>query len=492
MDERQQYYLQIMHNMLLFEGIELDKSEDGNGYSIVTYHGEYYDNPYQDEKFHHTSELINVLDTYLNDHYFADLEEVSEESGIDWNQEKVPYSCKEWVNFLDEHQNIKELCQYEYDVMDMIANHLDEIDLDKLYQYHSGQMEIPPEETMIQQAIDEGNHLKNGLHYLERFPMEGVGNVYIMMGRNPENQEEFLFDVCADKLMSKEIGFVRGRLEEVLPKIADGSIKLFQHDYMIQATASELIDKGAVNEKNPLHEPVEEGYVERIFQKSLLPALNRLLICEQAVSNEEKTVYQQLYQEKVNEFAEKFGIDPQEMKEGIIPYHQARLERMLQRSEKENIEYLLAKAFFRRNSFEEDGSLCAVTAPIQDGMMAIVFDGSCEKSQDSVLAIVKMNFSQRKAMIYQGTCTPEQSEMLYEAVKKLKIDDISFASLEIFCKGKTLFQNMIDLSKAITKLEENGKPFSFEKATIMQYKEVLAKVANNLQKQPQAKDWVRE
>ena len=83
-------------------------------------------------------------------------------------------------------------------------------------------------------------------------------------------------------------------------------------------------------------------------------------------------------------------------------------------------------------------------------------------------------------MIYQRTCTPEQSEMLYEAVKKLKIDDISFASLEILCKGKTLFQDMIDLSKAITKLEENGKPFSFEKATIMQYEEVLAKVANNL------------
>ena len=421
MSEQQKYYLLVMHNMLLDNGIELGKCEDGDGYCIVRYHDEYYDNPYEDEKFRTVSDLMPVLDTYLNDSYFADLEEMSEGFGIDWSHENVPETCEEWVNFLNEHQEIKEICQYEYEVMDMIANHMDEINFKKLYELHEGEplyriKERNARYEAMEQAMEQIQNHPDEVTTLEQFPMKDVGNTYITVKKNPEAENEFLFDVCADKLMSKELGFIKGDLKEVLHALADGSAELFHQDFIrTRATASELIDKGIVKAKNPLNShPIPEAMSESLIDSLLISRIGTEPI-EDVSSNP-----------YVKDVASILRYDIKEFVEDVLPYHQARVDRADCRSNEEHAEYLIARAFLRYSDNlkhhpvcqENDGDWNANIQMKHEGENAIlsieVYKG-CK-----CLAEIDQSLKTKEVTVQEFACSEEQSKMILNALQKLE------------------------------------------------------------------------
>jgi hypothetical protein len=91
------------------------------------------------DRFENAGEIFDRMDVYINDYFFADLEDELEAYEVDMEGREIPWNAEGWL----ELRKDRELCnknqkyfnchQWEFDVLNMIAYHANEINLENVY-----------------------------------------------------------------------------------------------------------------------------------------------------------------------------------------------------------------------------------------------------------------------------------------------------------------------------------------------------------------------
>lgn len=117
-----EHFTKVLCEMLETMDFSLDKQIDGN-YCLEDEQEGYLGGIDSYRNFTNADEIIDRLDNFLNDYYFADLEEAAEEDfGIDFSKTDVPITAEDWTAFLDEHEDFKKSYFHEYEVMKLISS----------------------------------------------------------------------------------------------------------------------------------------------------------------------------------------------------------------------------------------------------------------------------------------------------------------------------------------------------------------------------------
>jgi hypothetical protein len=90
-------------------------------------------------RFYNAEGIIDHLDIYINDYFYEDLENELDAYGVDLCGRELPWSAETWLALRNDeefYEKNKRYCdehKFEFDALDMIVNHADEIDLEKCY-----------------------------------------------------------------------------------------------------------------------------------------------------------------------------------------------------------------------------------------------------------------------------------------------------------------------------------------------------------------------
>lgn len=92
-------------------------------------------------QFENAAGIIDTLDIYINDYIYKDLEEELDAYDIELDLHEIPGGAVEWlelinnVEFREVRRNLRyiEEHKFEFDLLDMIVYHVDEIDLNECY-----------------------------------------------------------------------------------------------------------------------------------------------------------------------------------------------------------------------------------------------------------------------------------------------------------------------------------------------------------------------
>ncbi len=130
---------EVFAAMLDLMEFDLVKYEDG--YGLIDLQGANLCG-IESDRFKTAEQIIERLDVYLNDYYFEVLENEAEEYGLyDAAREAMKDQAtteEGWVWFAHSWKGDQEVDkfvqdhQHDFDVMDMIVNHLAEVDLDEI------------------------------------------------------------------------------------------------------------------------------------------------------------------------------------------------------------------------------------------------------------------------------------------------------------------------------------------------------------------------
>ena len=91
------------------------------------------------DRFKSADEIFDRMDAYINDYFFEDLENELEAYDVDMEDREIPWTGDEWLKlkndneFYNKNKKYFDEHAYEFDVLDMIANHADKIDLENVY-----------------------------------------------------------------------------------------------------------------------------------------------------------------------------------------------------------------------------------------------------------------------------------------------------------------------------------------------------------------------
>jgi hypothetical protein len=91
------------------------------------------------DRFINASDIIERMDVYITDYFFNDLEEELEAYNVDLEGREVPWSSYDWLNlkgdreFYNKNKKYFDEHSWEFDVLDMITNHEDEINLENVH-----------------------------------------------------------------------------------------------------------------------------------------------------------------------------------------------------------------------------------------------------------------------------------------------------------------------------------------------------------------------
>ena len=97
----------------------------------------------QSDRFENAADIFERMDIYINDYFFNDLEEELEVYNVDLEGREVPWSADEWLElrgdmeFYKKNKKYFEEHSFEFDVLDMMVNHENEINLENIY-YEEG------------------------------------------------------------------------------------------------------------------------------------------------------------------------------------------------------------------------------------------------------------------------------------------------------------------------------------------------------------------
>lgn len=92
----------------------------------------------ESDKFYSAGDIIDRLDIYINDYFYGDLKDELEAYDVDLEGRDVPYTAEEWLalqsnqEFYSKNVSYFENHKFSFDVLDMIANHFEEIDLENI------------------------------------------------------------------------------------------------------------------------------------------------------------------------------------------------------------------------------------------------------------------------------------------------------------------------------------------------------------------------
>jgi hypothetical protein len=116
-----------------------DVVEEHNGvWSLWDRQGANLGDIYQD-RFDSASQIIERLDIYINDYLYRDLEEELDAYEVDLEGRELPWSAETWLTlrgdkvFYGKNKRYFDEHKWEFDVLDMIAYHADEINLEECY-----------------------------------------------------------------------------------------------------------------------------------------------------------------------------------------------------------------------------------------------------------------------------------------------------------------------------------------------------------------------
>lgn len=92
-------------------------------------------------QFENAAGIIDNLDIYINDYIYRALEEELDAYDVDLDLHEIPWGAEEWMELInnEEFRKVRRNLRYieehkwDFDVLDMIAYHADEIDLNQCY-----------------------------------------------------------------------------------------------------------------------------------------------------------------------------------------------------------------------------------------------------------------------------------------------------------------------------------------------------------------------
>lgn len=118
-------YEKLFNDFLITTDFELARYEDGFGL-IDLQCANFGD--IESDRFDSAREIFERMDMYITDYFLNDIDELLEERNIEvtWG-----HSCEEYL------ENVKSLLPeytFEFDVLDMICYHYDEINLNNLFE----------------------------------------------------------------------------------------------------------------------------------------------------------------------------------------------------------------------------------------------------------------------------------------------------------------------------------------------------------------------
>lgn len=92
-----------------------------------------------EDRFDNVMQIIDRLDIYINDYFYADLEDELEAYEVDLEGRELPWSAETWLalrddnEFYEKNKHYFDVHKWEFDVLDMIAYHINEINLEECY-----------------------------------------------------------------------------------------------------------------------------------------------------------------------------------------------------------------------------------------------------------------------------------------------------------------------------------------------------------------------
>lgn len=92
-----------------------------------------------EDRFDNAGQIIDRMDIYINDYIYRDLEEELDAYQVDLEDNELPWGANEWLaltnnkEFYEKNKDYFDNHQWEFNVLDMIANHFDEINLENIY-----------------------------------------------------------------------------------------------------------------------------------------------------------------------------------------------------------------------------------------------------------------------------------------------------------------------------------------------------------------------
>lgn len=91
------------------------------------------------DRFKNAEDLIDRMDTYIIDYFYADLEDELSAYKVDLEWREVPYDAIGWlllrddVEFVNKNKKYFDDHSWEFDVLEMIVYHIDEVDLENVF-----------------------------------------------------------------------------------------------------------------------------------------------------------------------------------------------------------------------------------------------------------------------------------------------------------------------------------------------------------------------
>ena len=93
----------------------------------------------EDDRFEDAEDVLDRMDTYITDYFYADLEDELSVYEVDLEWREVPSDAIGWLllrndaEFAEKNKKYFDNHSWEFDVLDMITNHEDEINLENIH-----------------------------------------------------------------------------------------------------------------------------------------------------------------------------------------------------------------------------------------------------------------------------------------------------------------------------------------------------------------------
>lgn len=97
----------------------------------------------ESDRFTCAEDILDRMDTYITDYFYADLEDELNAYEVDLEWREVPDGATEWLllkndaKFVNKNKKYFDEHSFEFNVLDMMVNHVDEINLENIY-YEEG------------------------------------------------------------------------------------------------------------------------------------------------------------------------------------------------------------------------------------------------------------------------------------------------------------------------------------------------------------------
>lgn len=92
-----------------------------------------------EDRFDNAGQILDRMEIYINDYIYRDLEEELDAYQVDLENHELPWNADMWLalrddkDFYEKNKDYFDEHKWEFDILDMIANHFDEIDLENVY-----------------------------------------------------------------------------------------------------------------------------------------------------------------------------------------------------------------------------------------------------------------------------------------------------------------------------------------------------------------------